>query len=149
MVFKKMNTGIEILLKRMESHPEEFYYKPNEGIGKWTRLLDTFKRSLTQEEIDAIDEGLRKIERERFTELVMQMLVGVEDETSDEGKWADSILKTRGISSGGLTLSNTTASGLAWVNTTATGQVTLPKGSITLGNTTLDEVALKQLLGKK
>ena len=144
-----MNTGIEILLKRMESHPEEFYYKPNEGIGKWTRLLDTFKRSLTQEEIDAIDEGLRKIERERFTELVMQMLVGVEDETSDEGKWADSILKTRGISSGGLTLSNTTASGLAWVNTTATGQVTLPKGSITLGNTTLDEVALKQLLGKK
>ena len=79
-----MNTGIEILLKRMETHPEEFYYKPNEGVGKWTRLLDTFKRSLTKEEIDAVDEGLRKIERERFTELVMQTLAGVEDETSAE-----------------------------------------------------------------
>lgn len=81
-----MNTGIEILLKRMETHPEEFYYKPNEGVGKWTRLLDTFKRSLTQEEVDAIDEGLRKIERERFTELVMQTLAGVDDKTSEERK---------------------------------------------------------------
>jgi hypothetical protein len=67
----------------METHPAEFSNKPNEGVGKWTRLLDTFKRSLTKEEIDAVDEGLRKIERERFTELVMQTLAGI-DGVEDE-----------------------------------------------------------------
>jgi hypothetical protein len=99
----------------METHPEEFYYKPNEGVGKWTRLLDTFKRSLTKEEIDAVDEGLRKIERERFTELVMQTLVGVEDETSDEKKSYTN-------SMGGLTLTAdpSASSGLAWSNSSVT-----------------------------
>jgi hypothetical protein len=88
----------------METHPEEFYYKPNEGVGKWTRLLDTFKRSLTKEEIDAVDEGLRKIERERFTELVMQTLAGI-DGVEDELV---------------ITTNLTTSSGVTWSNSSVT-----------------------------
>jgi hypothetical protein len=139
-----MNTGIQILLKRMESHPEEFYYKPNEGVGKWTKLLDTFKRSLTQEEIDAIDEGLRKIERERFTELVMQALAGVEDEPSDTGKYYATPLSLIGSNNNGL--------GYQALSTITTGHHNSVIGNLapnyatlTIGNTTLNEEQLKHM----
>jgi hypothetical protein len=70
-----MNKGVEILLARMESNPEEFAYNPNEGAGKWSRLLENFKHCFTQEEITAVEEGIKNIERSRFTELVMEELL--------------------------------------------------------------------------
>lgn len=70
-----MNDGVKILLARMETHPEEFAYKPHEGMSKWAKLMDRFRHCLTLEEINALDEGLRNIERDRFTELVMHELL--------------------------------------------------------------------------
>lgn len=77
-----MNDGVKILLARMETHPEEFAYNPNEGAGKWSKLLNLFRHALTKEEIDALDEGVRDIERTRFTELVMQELLDPHEPTN-------------------------------------------------------------------
>jgi hypothetical protein len=136
-----MNTGIEILLKRMETNPEEFAYKPNEGMSKWARLLDTFRHSLTKEEIDAVDEGLRNIERDRFTQLVMQTLAGV-DETSEDPKSNPYLAPSATRLAGATQLSSITQS--PYSNTS--GTVTLPNGNITIGKTRLEEEQVKHML---
>lgn len=79
-----MNDGVKILLARMETHPEEFAYNSNRGGGKWTDLLNTFRHCLTIEEINAIDEGIRGIERDRFTELVMTELLDPHEDAQQE-----------------------------------------------------------------
>jgi len=79
-----MNDGVKILLARMETHPEEFMYNPSEDSNKWVRLLDNFRHCLTKEEINAIDEGLRDIERDRFTELVMHELLDPHEDVQQE-----------------------------------------------------------------
>lgn len=79
-----MNDGVKILLARMETHPEEFVYNPNKGRAKWTDLLNTFRHCLTIEEINAIDEGVRGIERDRFTQLVMTELLDPHEDAQQE-----------------------------------------------------------------
>ena len=84
-----MNTGVEILLRRMADCPEDFDYRLNEGRpSRWMRLVDHAigDEIVTQEEKDALNAGLIEMKRQRFTEMVMKELAGVEDETSDEGK---------------------------------------------------------------
>ena len=80
-----MNDGVKILLARMETHPEEFAYRANEGTSKWGRLLENFKHCLTKEEINAIDSGIQNIERERFTQLVMEELLDPKSEQLELG----------------------------------------------------------------
>ena len=70
-----MNDGVKILLERMETHPDEFAYKANEGTSKWGGLLANYKHCFTNEEITAVEEGIKNIERTRFTELVLEELV--------------------------------------------------------------------------
>ena len=75
MTSSPMNDGVALLLERMKTNPEEFAYNANEGSGKWTRLLANFKHCFTSEEITAVEEGIKNIERARFTELVMEELI--------------------------------------------------------------------------
>jgi hypothetical protein len=81
--------GVKILLKRMESHPEEF-----KDRGKWeivTRAVFAHKegnfaeawtvRSLTHAEIDALHAGCVKIYRLAFDEHVMKEILAEPEET--------------------------------------------------------------------
>ena len=134
-----MNTGVEILLKRMESNPEDFDYQPQYGSpSRWMRLADHACEIATTEERDALEAGLKEVRRVRFTELVMKELAGVEDETSEQGKWADSVMQAKGITLGGVTLGQYTSA--------TTGTTTINANSLTLGNTTLSEAGLRQML---
>jgi hypothetical protein len=80
--------GVKILLKRMESHPEEF-----KDRGKWevlTRAVFAHKegnfaeawvvRSLTHAEIDALYEGFVKLDRPAFDEWVMKEVLAEPEE---------------------------------------------------------------------
>jgi hypothetical protein len=74
--------GVKILLKRMESNPEEF-----KDMGRWDgfvnihQLRDGFwSHALTPAEIDALREGMRKIYREVFTNQVMAKLLEDKEE---------------------------------------------------------------------
>ena len=80
-----MNTGVELLLKRMETHPEEFIVRINHGTSQWGMLIQQFINHLDEEDRNALEAGTRKCYQEVFTGKVMQSLAG-EGEPSDEGK---------------------------------------------------------------
>lgn len=69
--------GVKILLKRMESNPEEF-----KDTDKWEQftsphnLRDGFwSHALSPEEIEALRDGMRKIYKDVFTKRVMSTLL--------------------------------------------------------------------------
>ena len=69
--------GVKILLKRMESNPEEF-----KGYdSKWHNVVPTptghgeWSHALSPEEIQALKDGIRKIYRKVYTDLVMSTLL--------------------------------------------------------------------------
>ena len=76
--------------------------------------------------------------QQRFTELVLEELVDPKDGVS-----LYNMAHPRGTGLGGVT---PVRSSVAFNNTNAVGTVTLPSGSITLGETTLSEAGLKQML---
>jgi hypothetical protein len=82
-----VNTGVEILLKRIKDCPDDFQYDINtDRSTKWNKLLMEALRSdvITEEEKVALRAEVTEMGRARFTEKVMQTLAGVEDETSAE-----------------------------------------------------------------
>ena len=88
-----MNEGVQILLERMKTHPEEFVSEPAYGESKWSAIVSYFKGFLDEEDMktlmDAWQENTRKVMQERFTQEVIKELV---DPKSDKGKYGDSVL---------------------------------------------------------
>ena len=74
-----MNRGIEILLARMDSHPQEFSSDTMMGrYGRWSGVIDQVLAvggSFTGEEREALTTKLREMEREQFTQRVMKKLL--------------------------------------------------------------------------
>lgn len=78
-----MNDGVAIVLKRMETHPEEFHGDKN----KWMFIYKEFFRdAMTEEEKGAIYDRLKEIRKEEFTQRVMETITREEIRDSDE--WA-------------------------------------------------------------
>jgi hypothetical protein len=85
-----MNKGVELLIARMKSNPEEF--KPNEyvvgggvnGTSKWENLLHNWRHCLTEEELKAFQEALRETHRELFHQEVMKHLFRVSEMQQEE-----------------------------------------------------------------
>jgi hypothetical protein len=74
-----MNQGVEIIMARMDSHPQEFCHETMYGrYGRWTAAIDkvlAVAGSFTDEERKAISTKLYALERERFTQDVMKKLL--------------------------------------------------------------------------
>ena len=70
-----MNTGIELLVKRIKDCPDEF-------VGNdWNRLMDLFSNfvtAFTDEEKKAVDNALQEAKREVFTGKVMEIIANGE-----------------------------------------------------------------------
>jgi hypothetical protein len=82
MNLEDMNEGVRMLVKRIESDPQEF----EEGsISKWGRVLggfpERYRDVLTKDEIEVIEAKLKEAQRTNFTSLVMRVLTGSEDES--------------------------------------------------------------------
>ena len=80
-----MNQGIEILLARMDSHPQEFDGGTLGPYGRWTYTIEralNIGSNFTKEERDALSIKLRDMVRERFTQDVMKELLD-----GPEEKW--------------------------------------------------------------
>lgn len=66
-----MNDGVAIVLKRMETHPEEFYGDSD----KWKFIYkEYFRDAMTEEEKGAIFDRIKQIRKDEFTLAVMQTL---------------------------------------------------------------------------
>lgn len=80
-----MLTGLDILLARMKTNPEEFLKEdgrvPYDGElfgGKWSDLLDYAWRVADKDERDALEEARKEFYRDDFNERVMKRLAGEE-----------------------------------------------------------------------
>lgn len=79
-----MLTGLEILLERMKTNPEEFLVEgraPHDGEifgGKWSDLFDYAWRVGTEDEREAIQEARKEFLRDDFNERVFKRLAGEE-----------------------------------------------------------------------
>ena len=73
MHIKDMNDGVQILLARMQTHPEEFI-----GSDKWMFLSDAIRDErlsfLHPEEVAALDNGLKELYRQKFTAKILAKL---------------------------------------------------------------------------
>lgn len=69
----EMNEGVQIILARMKTHPDEFT-----SSGKWHFVHEAIKEErltfLYPEEVEALSKGLRDTYREKFTTMVLKKL---------------------------------------------------------------------------
>lgn len=86
MKIEDMNEGVRILLERMKTNPDEF----ETPFGKWHQVVDQVMGRkhgdknvmpfLYPEEINALFEGLRSMERNKFTADILRGLAQVDEE---------------------------------------------------------------------
>lgn len=78
-----MQVGTEILLARMKEYPDEFF-TGNYGGGRWTGILDDARQYLPKEDVEALDEGYRQMQVDRFNERVLARLAGEDKQEIEE-----------------------------------------------------------------
>jgi len=69
-----MQVGTEILLARMKEYPEEFLMEHD--IPRWERVMRDARNYLPEEDLKALDDGLRQIHIDKFNERVLKVLAG-------------------------------------------------------------------------
>lgn len=72
-----MLAGVEILLERMKTNPEEFV---DGGYSKWSRVMSNGWDIFTEEERTALQNAHNEAKRDHFNGEVMRVLAGQEDE---------------------------------------------------------------------
>jgi hypothetical protein len=75
-----MNTGIQILIERMKTNPEEWAAMTTRGRGKWEAVIVDYWDYLTEEDQNAYKAARDALLQEQFTEVVMKKLAGVGDD---------------------------------------------------------------------
>ena len=136
MNLEDMNEGVRMLVKRIESDPQEF---EDGSLTKWGRVLggfpERYRDILTKDEIEVIEAKLKEAQRTNFTSRVMRVLTGSEDETDKMYALAGSrIGHSIGSSGGYLTTANSNGTS-TWQNTAITSSNTSinsaqPKGAM-------------------
>ena len=66
-----MNSGVEILIERAKTNPEEFAYK-----GKWVDMIKMYRQHMTDEDREALNGAIAEGLMGEFTELVLKGLAG-------------------------------------------------------------------------
>jgi hypothetical protein len=75
-----MLAGVEILLERMKTNPEEFV---EGGYSKWSRVMGDGWDIFTEEERTALQNAHKEAKRDHFNGEVMRVLAGDVEETTD------------------------------------------------------------------
>ena len=133
-----MNKGIEILLERMKSNPEEFVVE--EGVvGKWDNIVRAYENILDPEDAKAYKDARNTLLQQQFTSEVMKELLdpkslGLEDVIKQ--------YRATGISSVGQTLASSLATSKA-MSMGAT--LTANSNTLAIGNQTLDESTIAHM----
>ena len=76
-----MHHAVEILLARMESHPEDF--EPN-AKGHWQHWHNTYKKFFNEEERELVSAKLREINLNRMSQDMMQEMVADKPDTNEK-----------------------------------------------------------------
>ncbi len=92
-----MNQGVQILLERMDTNPEEFEDDFALGGGKWYDIVqavhvrkDKNEKTLpflSDAEVNALYDKLEDVRRENFTAAVLRRLADTPQEITQQGLW--------------------------------------------------------------
>ena len=120
-----MNTGIQILIERMKTNPEEWSQIGINSRGKWENTIALFWDYLPEEDQAAYKAARHALLADEFTEVVMKKLAGVGE---DDGVALSS--KTLPPNIGSLRINHSTNQyevfdGKSWVVVDPTQQVIL------------------------
>ena len=75
-----MSTGIDTIMARMDSHPEEFYGE----CDKWKFIYkEYFRDAMTEKEKGMVFDRIKEIRRQEFDIKVMQTLLPIEDDEDE------------------------------------------------------------------
>jgi hypothetical protein len=85
-----MLTGVEILLERMKTNPEEFLGLDG-SYSKWGRVMHMGREFFTEEERKALDSGLISARRELFNSEVLRVLTGNDEQTTAGSLYATNL----------------------------------------------------------
>jgi hypothetical protein len=88
-----MLTGVEILLERMKTNPEEFI---EGGFSKWSRVINSAWDILTEQERKALEDGTKEAKRDHFNGEVMRVLAQGHDDIEETLKYKASERYTTG-----------------------------------------------------
>lgn len=80
-----MNKGVEMLISRMQSNPDEFKPYGVGGGGKWERLLNDWASCIDEEDMKSFRTALRETHQKLFTQQVMKYLLHVDEAESVTG----------------------------------------------------------------
>lgn len=94
-----MLAGVEILLERMKTNPEEFV---DGAHSKWSRVMSDGWDIFTEEERTALQNAHNEAKRERFNGEVMRVLTGTEDESYVNEVYATNLGKSMTFTSNTL-----------------------------------------------
>ena len=73
--------GVEVILSRMKTHPEEFF-ESGEKRGRWAFIYkDYFRDAMSESEKGRVHEALRAVRRMEFDALIVKELMKDEQET--------------------------------------------------------------------
>jgi hypothetical protein len=96
-----MNQGLEILIARTKTHPEEFIASDHTNdVSKWLLMIQSFTRYATEEEKEAWQEAMKDLtewhenkRRDDFTRAVMKELLVRDggEEVRDDGVALNSV----------------------------------------------------------
>lgn len=93
----ELSSGVETLIKRMQSNPEEFFG----DASRWKFMFrDHFRDVMTEAEKGAIHQGMKEVRRIEFDVLVVKELLRDEQEQAAEQTMAHEAMRIS--SSGGL-----------------------------------------------
>ena len=84
-----ISSGVQAIVNRMASHPEEFFGDNSPQASRWNFIYkDNFKDIMTEPEKAAIYDALKQVRRQQFEALVMTTLLvqDQEDEAEEESE---------------------------------------------------------------
>ena len=85
----EVNEGVQIILNRMESNPEEFFG----DVGKWRWIFsENLREVMTEPEKAAIHTAMTKVRRLELTAKAVATVMPSDDEDEDESRWGKSLL---------------------------------------------------------
>ena len=75
-----MNTGIQILIARMKTNPEEWAKMSDKAMGRWESIVHLYWDYFTNEDKTAYLEARHEVLADEFSEEVLKILAGEETE---------------------------------------------------------------------
>ena len=85
-------SGVDTLLGRMKTHPEEFFSHNTAGKNRWDFMYkDYFRDSMTESEKGRIHEEIRKVRRMEFDAMVVKELMKDAMSENEEAPTTDAL----------------------------------------------------------